>query len=154
MPRDTEKQRTYNVEDQFMKVMDRQHECPSFTIAGSTVVLPAEHKFADIASIQRYVDMIVPDAGLKVRPRKGQNRAHYFAGVREIAVPVLRTLDGHTPWAMRAYVVLHEIAHSLTPRHVPAHGKEFRQTVVDLTGKYIGPEAGFVLSVMFSEEGL
>ncbi len=54
---------------------------------------------------------------------------------------------------MREVVILHEIAHHLTPGG-DAHGLKFRAAFLHLVTEIIGPEAGFALRVLMMDEKL
>ena len=54
---------------------------------------------------------------------------------------------------MRELVVLHEIAHHLSPTE-PAHGPDFVATFCELAGAVMGPEVGHVLRVVYAKEGV
>jgi putative metallohydrolase (TIGR04338 family) len=93
-----------------------------FQVAGSSVVLPVERKFANLADVQGYVDLVLAAEGLpqmvRVRDRKCAGKAHYqgtpgttgnvdtYEGV--IAVPLKDYRIS------REMTVLHELAHHVT----------------------------------------
>lgn len=141
---DAQTQNLYTAEQMLRRLMDRQFDAPLVTVAGSTVAVPLDRKFASLESIQRYVDGIVP--GLRVRARKGADAAHYHWG--EIAVPMMR--EGR--WAQREIVILHEIAHHLSQGE--NHGPRFAGAFLDLVEQYIGFEAAFILRVNFDQAGV
>ena len=87
---------------------------------------------------------------LSVRTRRGASAAHYEAvdGRATIAVP-----QCSSQWALRELVVLHEIAHHLSPIP-PAHGPDFVATFCELAAMVMGPEAGHVLRVVYAKEGV
>lgn len=144
----TDTRTAYEAEFLLRDILDRQHDAPTIKIAGSTINVPIERRFADVPSMQRYTDRVLPDAGITVRERKGQAKAHYLAATREIAIPVLRVHDRRTPWAMRELVLLHECAHHGT---TDLHGPEFQERFVDLTTQHMGPEAGFLLRILLHQ---
>lgn len=115
------------------------------SIAGSTLTLPVERKFADLPSIQRYVSRVLPVRTPTVRARKGTAKAHYWAVRNEIAIP-----ETGTRWAMREIVVLHECAHVLAPAG-SKHGPAFQEVFTDLLSQQIGPEAGWLYRVLRSQ---
>lgn len=129
---------------------------------GSTLTLPTERRFADLDSVQRWVDAVLaldevgrrwPETpGCRVRARRGASRAHY-AAPGEIAVP----LDDR--WALREVVLCHELAHHLVFHDgavsvgVPAHGHEFVDAYVALVDVVIGPEVALLLRAGLDEVG-
>lgn len=153
-PRDTGCRAVYAAEEQLHLMLERQHDCPTVTIAGATVVLPTERRFGDIEGAQRYVDSVLaldwvrrdfPGVDpIRVRARNGDQRAHYLMGV--IALPT--TGDR---WAMREAIVLHELAHGLDGSGGPAHGPVFREILCKLLSECLAPEAGFLLQVMLHQ---
>lgn len=147
----------YAAEDHVGRMLERGGVVEFF---GSTLTLPIERRFADIASVQRYVDTVLQVLGngnmvlppVHVRERAGHSRAHYEAGVRArlavIAVP-LHLVDGRR-WAARESVVLHEIAHHMCAndplaRGQSAHGESFCGHLLALHERVIGPESALLL---------
>ena len=157
MSRDTQKSPAYHAEFMLRSLMDNAYEAPTLDFFGSTLTLPQERKFGNVENVQAYVDRVLslnwvratwPTASdqVRVRERKGQHVAHYSPGSCEIAVPVLTT------WALREVVVLHEIAHHLTPAD-PGHGPEFTGVVRALLTEIIGPEVGLVFTWLLDNHG-
>jgi putative metallohydrolase (TIGR04338 family) len=146
--RDSQRSQVYAAEQELRRMLDRQFDFPTVSIAGSTLTLPTELKFADLDSIQRYVSTISP--GLTVRERKADSHAHYSQNT--IAIPLMRTRTGKMPWAAREIVVLHEVAHHLAQGD--QHGPAFTQAFLDLVLQQMGPEAQFLLRVLFHQEGV
>jgi putative metallohydrolase (TIGR04338 family) len=119
---DRQRSALYAAEDQVARILDRSAEFPVVEVAGSHLALPPERHFAELASVQRYVDQVltlhwvrdrwpVPAARpIVVRERRGASRAHYESVGAVMALPLHR---GGTAWALRELVVLHEIAHHL-----------------------------------------
>lgn len=161
--RDYQRAKVYAAEGFVRTLFDRaaEHGSPSVEFFGANLTLPPEGRFASVASVQRYVDKVlalptvreqwpaVPP--LRVRARRAAVAAHYEkqgdSGV--IAVPDRSLAD----WAMRELVVLHEVAHHLSPIP-PAHGPEFVTTVCRLAELVMGPEVGHVLRVVYAKEGV
>lgn len=150
----------YRCEDLYSRMCQRAHPPggPVLTeIAGSKVLLPAERKFADIASIADYIRVLrrsCPEAvwprsmpELEVRVRAGHAGAHWEAP-GTIAIP-------DTPEMMREHVVLHEVAHHLDHHNgngpAPAHGPSFRKVLCDLHGAATGKVGGWALAVLFDQ---
>ncbi|WP_419215932.1 TIGR04338 family metallohydrolase [Gordonia sp. CPCC 205333] len=136
------------------------------TLAGTTVTLPPEAKFASVESISRYVDDVLAmrpvreafaraDVPLTVRPRNGFRAAEYRrvadddAAGGEIAIPH----RGAGSWALRELVVLHEVAHHLDDTGGAAHDAGFANTLIALVGLVLGPEAAFVYRVILHDAG-
>ncbi|AQT78147.1 hypothetical protein B1R94_01200 [Mycolicibacterium litorale] len=161
--RDSQRSRVYAAEEFVRTLFDRaaQHSSRSIDFFGTQLTLPPEGRFASMPSAQRYVDEVLalpavtdrwPGPGpLRVRGRRSATAAHYERqeGTGVIAVPDRDSAD----WAMRELVVLHEIAHHLTPDG-PAHGPEFTATFCELATMVMGPEVGHVLRVVYTKEGV
>lgn len=158
MIRDTNRKAYYNAEHQLEAMLDRQPDCPTVLIGGSKLTLPAERKFGDLDSIQRYIDRVLAldviderysPHPVRVRERKGDVQAQYAKGV--IAIPTATGYAGKW-WAMRETVVLHELAHALTDDVVEeAHGPVFRRAFCDLLAEVMSPEVGFVMEYLFHQ---
>ncbi|BBX10604.1 TIGR04338 family metallohydrolase [Mycolicibacterium aichiense] len=161
--RDSQRSRVYAAEEFVRTLFDRaaQHSSRTIDFFGTQLTLPPEGRFASIPSVQRYVDEVLalpavtarwPDPGpLSVRPRRAATAAHYenVDGTGVIAVPDRSAAD----WAMRELVLLHEIAHHLTPQGA-AHGPAFVATFCELAALVMGPEVGHVLRVVYAKEGV
>lgn len=147
--RDSQRSAVYAAEGLVRSLLDTQHDIPTTRLAGSTVTIPQERRWADLQSLQEYVSRLAP--GVRVREREGQDKAHYERATATIAVPTRRTRTRSTPWAMRQLVVLHEIAHHRAPG---GHGPEFCAAFLDLVGQEMGPEAEFLLRVTYLESGV
>ena len=161
--RDSQRSRVYAAEEFVRTLFDRaaQHSSRTIDFFGAQLTLPPEGRFASIPSVQRYVDEVLalpavtdrwPAPGpLSVRPRRAATAAHYenVDGTGVIAVPDRSSAD----WAMRELVLLHEIAHHLTPEG-PAHGPDFVATFCELAAVVMGPEVGHVLRVVYAKEGV
>ena len=131
---------------------------PTVDFFGSTLTLPPERRFADLASVQRWIDTVLALGAVRerwpgtppcaVRPRRGTARAHYVPP-GEIAVPVSER------WALREMVLCHELAHHLAwhdcgvGADAPAHGHDFVETYVSLVDIVVGPEVALLLRAGF-----
>lgn len=155
--RDSQRSKVYGAEEFARTLFDRAAEHGSGVIDffGTSLTLPPEARFGSVADVQRYVDQVlampsVQASALTVRPRRGAKAAHYENrdGTGVIAVP-----EQTTRWALRELVVLHEVAHHLSPVD-PAHGPQFAATFVELAGTVMGPEAGHVLRVLYDKHGV
>jgi putative metallohydrolase (TIGR04338 family) len=142
----------YEAEAMLAALIDRRADFPIIAAYGSQVVVPDDRKFGDVAAVQRYVDAVLaldwvrrlaPDrAGrpVVVRARAGATKAEYNNATHTIALPTHR-VGGR--WAMRELVVLHELAHHLSPG--VEHGPEYARVLLELVEELIGTEAGFLL---------
>ncbi|MCV7177722.1 TIGR04338 family metallohydrolase [Mycolicibacterium sphagni] len=161
--RDSQRSRVYAAEEFVRTLFDRaaQHSSRSIDFFGAQLTLPPEGRFASMPSVQRYVDEVLalpavtvrwptPEP-LTVRARRAASAAHYenHNGTGVIAVPDRDSAD----WAMRELVLLHEIAHHLTPDG-PPHGPDFIATFCELATVVMGPEVGHVLRVVYTKEGV
>jgi SprT-like family. len=163
MARDTHRSAVYSVEDALGRQLDRGGTVEFF---GSTLTLPIERRFADVASMQRFVDSVlsVIDPYLPpvtVRERASASKAHYehprTDRLAAIAVP-LQLIDGRR-WAARESVLLHEIAHHVThhddrARGEAAHGPTFCAHLISLHARVIGPESALLLRASFDSAGI
>lgn len=164
--RDLHRSSVYAAEDQLGRALERGGVVEFF---GSTLMLPIERRFADIPSVQRYVDSVLKVLGecglvlppVNIRERAGHTRAHYErargAGAAVIAVP-LHLVDGRR-WAGRESVVLHELAHHLCAhdvraQHEPAHGPIFCGHLLALHERVIGPESALLLRTGWAAAGV
>lgn len=156
-PRDTQRAKVYAAEAFVRTVFDRAAENGSAAIDffGEPITLPPEAKFSSVAAVQGYVDRVLslvgdrwPAPAVRVRARRGATAAHYESITATIAVP-----ERQTRWALRELVVLHEIAHHLSPQP-PAHGRAFTAAFCELAATVMGPEAGHVLRVVYAKEGV
>jgi len=159
-PRDSARAAVYAAEDQVSAALDRGGPVDFF---GSTLTVPQQRRFADIASIQRYVDGVLeraesrrrwPTAGpVRVRERAGARLAHYEVGRGTLAIPIA----GPPPrWAAREMVILHELGHHVAPptgAHA-AHGPHFTGAVVALVADILGAEAALLLRAAYDGAGV
>ncbi|MFZ3394163.1 TIGR04338 family metallohydrolase [Rhodococcus sp. 7Tela_A2] len=158
--RDIRKSAVYDAEAMVRRMFDLADErgLRTVDVAGSSVTLPVERRFASLDSVQRYVDAVLaldwvrarwPRAAVpvRIRARAGNAAAHYENDCATIALPEHRS---NTAWAFREMVVLHELSHHLDPLDPEeategAHGPAFVDRFLALIGGIIGPEAAFVL---------
>jgi putative metallohydrolase (TIGR04338 family) len=168
--RDSQRAKVYAAEEFVRTLFDRsaQHGSGVIDFFGTQLTLPPEARFASVDAVRRYVEEVLALPAVlqrwpavepvAVRARRGLTAAHYEPGsggqersdrgVATIAVP-----ERHTSWALRELVVLHEIAHHLSPTGAP-HGKEYVATMAELAGCVMGPEVQHVLRVIYSKEGV
>lgn len=145
----------YEAERRFREILDSGVE--TIEIFGSTLTVPMERKFGSFAAVENYLAWLTTQpwfraqypgkAAPTVRGRQGQHKAHYQMG--EIAIP---QPEHGIPWAMREIVVLHEMAHHVSP--VRGHGPEFAGAFQHLVREAMGPEAGLMLASAFEAGGV
>lgn len=155
--RDVQRAKVYDAEHLVRAMFDRADEAGHRTVEfhGSLLTLPVERRFASVDSVQTYADRLLAlnwvraqwdraAVPVRVRARAGAAAAHYDPAGAVLAVP-LHT--GGTAWALRELVVLHELAHHLTPAadSAAAHGPEFCSRHIELVDGIIGPEAALLL---------
>lgn len=164
--RDNERTAVYVAEDMVLRMFKRSSG-GVVEIAGATITLPIEMYFGNLDAAQNYVDRVLALPAVRaafshaqypvtVRARRGVRQAHYQRGPSsgEIALPAENTGGLNDSWALRELIVLHELAHHLTPtlvagKVVVAHGVEFVETLIELVGLVLGPEATFVYRATF-----
>lgn len=155
--RDTQRAKVYDAEGLVRRMFERADECGSRTVDlhGSHLTLPIERRFASVESVQNYADRVLSlnwvrtqwersQTPLTVRARAGTSAAHYEVETAVLAVP-LHTRG--TAWALREFVILHELAHHLEPpgADLAPHGPEFCSRYIALVDGVIGPEAALLL---------
>ena len=153
----------YGAEHQWSAVLDRGGVV---NFHGSHINVPLQKRFADIPSVQRYVDAVLalesireayPKAGpVRVRERRGQAKAHYEPSMATIAIPLEDRMFGCES------KVLHELAHHLsvsaglpsTPTGTRWHGKEFREAMLFLVSAVLGEAAALLLRAGYHASGV
>ena len=133
---------------------------------GSHMNVPMQKRFADIPSVQKYVDKVLaleairekyPNAGpVRVRERRGQGKAHYEPSTATVAIPMENRAFG------RESTVLHELAHHLSVSEgLPAtrsgirwHGVEFRNAMTFIVSIVLGEPAALLLRAGYHSAGL
>ncbi|MCU1623032.1 MAG: hypothetical protein JWL79_1877 [Frankiales bacterium] len=151
--RDVQRSRVYAAEDAWGLRLDAARRgAVQASIAGSSVVLPAELQFGTLEAADDYCrralePWAVPAVAL--RERRGHGRAHWEAP-GTIALPV----PAHgTPWALREAVLLHELGHHLA-FHLDGsalHGSAFTGRMLELVEAQLGAEAALALRVEYGE---
>ncbi len=153
----------YGAEHQWSAVLDRGG---SVNFHGSQINVPMQKRFADIPSVQKYVDRVLaldavreryPNASpVLVRERRGQGKAHYEPSTLTMAIPLENRSFG------RESTVLHELAHHLSVSEgLPVtrsgtrwHGVEFRRAMIFLVGAAMGDTAVLLLRAGYHSAGL
>jgi putative metallohydrolase (TIGR04338 family) len=158
---DPQRARVYEAESVVAGLIDRRVDFPVVDAYGSRIVVPDDRKFGEIESVQRYADAVLAldwvrraaphRAGVRVRvrARAGATRAEYEELTGTIAVPP-HAVGGR--WAMRELVVLHELAHHLSPGG--EHGPPFVAVLIELVDGLLGSEAGFLLRSALFDAGV
>ena len=161
--RDTQRSRVYEAEQLVRTMFDRAADGAPVQIAGSTLTLPVERRFASLDSVRTYLAAVLalgwvreiwPRAAVEVvvRERAGATRAHYERAGAVVALPTHR---GNSAWALRELVLLHELGHHLAPTDDDAsHGPAFVDRLLTLVDGVIGPEAALVLRITLVENGV
>jgi len=158
MSADPQKLATYRAEDRLQRWLASAN--PSVTIDVTTYTPELDERFVAPDDVQHYVDQVLAhlvatekDYGgresepVAVRPRRGNSKAVYGEGV--IAIPPLETGGS---WALRASIVLHELAHHLADEN--GHGAAFRATFIRLLEDIGKPVWAELLHLAFASEGL
>lgn len=137
--------KTYGAEWRLCKILDTP-DVP-LVIHGTTVTVPVERKFGHIDTVRAYVDYVSTIAGCMtpkvVMNNRLKSKATYCIGT--ITMPNFDSAR----WAWREAVVLHEVAHHLAK--VGGHGPVFQKNFTQLLDTHIGPEVGWVYSVLTME---
>jgi putative metallohydrolase (TIGR04338 family) len=154
MTRDTTRQHLYATEDVLRGLFDRAAQgSPVVEVEGITLTLPPEGRFASIPSLQEYCDRVCDIIGMsRVNVRAtstGDSAAYYLAAGNILAVP-----NGRNRWAMRELIVLHELAHKMTPLRSASHGPEFVANYITLLDRVMAPEASLAARVIYRTSGL
>lgn len=164
MSTDIQKQNVYDAEHAYIIYMDMAADSDSgmvqAKIAGSTMTVSMDRKFSDLEAVQRYVDTLTSSAYV-------MSKFPSLAGVNIVVDPRLSSRSyyqsiGHKitlagakksgRWAMREFVVLHELAHAAT-RNIGGHGPEFVAAFVELVECAISPEVAYALKMSMYEAG-
>lgn len=158
--RDFQRAKVYAADQQMRRMLDRQHEFPLVTVAGSRITVPLERKFGTLEQIQEYVDTLTARSWpgyewaqgehVQVVKRHGTEAAHYNVG--KIHVADFTDNKRLTRWALRQFVICHEFAHHLATQKAK-HGPEFVQAFRMLVTDQMGPEAGLMFNVLMNEAG-
>lgn len=164
--RDSDRSTVYEAEALVRRLLDRAVEFPTVQVAGSTIALPVERRFGDVAAVRRHVAGVLALPAVRdrwpmraavpvvVRARRGVAQAHYEYAGAVIAVPTAMQDRSGTAWAMREVVVLHELAHHLLGDQDTTHGPAFRSVLLDLVDIVVGPELRLLLLVTYADAGL
>jgi len=153
---DRQRARVYAAEDAWGLRLDAARRgALRATVAGSSLVLPAEVRFGTLAAARAYADDLVRRQGLPpvvLRQRRGHARAHWEPP-GTVALPLPRHGE---PWALREAVLLHELAHhaAFHREGVTDHGSSYVTTMLQLVTEAMGEHAAFALKVDYAEAGV
>jgi putative metallohydrolase (TIGR04338 family) len=161
--RDAQRSRVYRAEDAWAVRLDAARRGAAIaTVAGSSLLLPAERRFGTLATAEQYAmgvlaqpEVVVVAGALEppaLRVRKGVGAAHWEPpGV--VALPVPRHGE---PWALRETVLLHELAHHMaeTAGLAAGHRAPFPAVMALLVGVALGEAAVLALRVSYGEHGV
>lgn len=152
--RDFQRSKLYSAENRLAWMFDHTLRAE---LDGVSLQLEPERRFVNIADIQSYVDRVTVHPGVigkfgrvgqvKVRERKGGDKAHYERAKQTIAINTTGTR-----WAMRELIVLHELAHHYAPGD--GHGPAFSAALTDLIDIMMGPQAALALRILYQNEGV
>lgn len=154
--RDSQREKVYQAEYRLWHIYNVMVETgnPVIELDGIRLTMPPEARFASVESVQSYCDRVLGlighDQPVTVRERRGTTKAHYewsYASGGVIAVPVVGSR-----WAMREVVVLHELAHHLSPG--ARHGSGFVTVMKKLLGQVMGPETALAYTILCTHEGV
>jgi putative metallohydrolase (TIGR04338 family) len=153
----SQKQQVYRAEWLTCEMLSLANVTPgrTVTVVGSHLVLPKEETFDSLKQIQSYVDRVQvhpgvvakygPPRRVQVVERRGQTKAEAMYG--KIFVPLIRQ------WAMREVVILHELAHLLSPSGA-GHGPSFVTAHLHLMGQVMAPEVEFIHRIHLMDSGV
>lgn len=149
------KSRVYNAEFALRDMFSNCTLSRTVKVHGMTLTLPDERKFGALATVQAYADAVIDmvsdrypaRAATVVEGRKSLRRKAYWQS-GTIVLPQREV----TTWAWREIVVLHELAHHLTPAH--EHDEKFCAAYVYLLSEVMGPEAGWLMTVLLADNGV
>jgi putative metallohydrolase (TIGR04338 family) len=152
--RDSQRARVYAAEDAWAALLDASRRgARRAEVAGSSVLLPQERHFGDLAAAQAYceqhLDGLPP---VRVRERRGDRQAHWeVPGVIALPVPA----HGQA-WALRETVLLHEMAHHVAFHRDDAlgHGPAYVSRMLELVEQVLGAEAALALRVEYGERSV
>lgn len=152
---DSGRSRVYNAEFQLRDIFSNGSLSRVVKFKGMTLTLPDERKFGALETVQSYADAVIemvrdtyPAKRVPVIEGRKSLRHRAYWDWEKIVLPQREV----GAWAWRETVVLHEIAHHLTPG--AGHNGEFCGAFVYLLTEIIGPEAGWLMGVLLNENGI
>ena len=132
---------------------------------GSRIDIPMQRRFADLDSVQAYVDRVLSEpmvesryatAGpVTVQASRGRTRALYLPDTQTIQLP-------SDLWAGRESVILHEVSHHLAcsagvereRSSVRWHGVQFREAMTIAVTCMLGEAAALLLRAGYDAAGV
>lgn len=142
----------YNAEDQLDFFIEHGG---LVEVYGSTIyVEPCERKFAREEDAQAYVNLVFDWLEMGDPPRVKVDRrmtksARYIRSNNTIRVG--DHVPGGFSWGLREVVLLHEMAHAITPG---GHDTTFCNALVHLVSRCMSPEIGLLLTKLYRENGV
>lgn len=136
----------YDFQEDFLESMDDfgRSEITEIQAFGSTWTISNERKFETINEVQVYVDALISSTSFQSAFPNLKKRILVKASKKTDKVieadawshsRTLIEIPEHSgtwrSWAMRELIVLHEVAHCVTPKR-DGHGENFRKTYFDL----------------------
>ena len=144
--------RVYRAEWRFADLLDTTS--PTVTAFGSTIPTPIEIKFSPESGrdiVQRYVHKLCADPAFVDRYGEQLITVIMDSRLRRRAYALGNTINmPNKRWAWRESVVLHEVAHVVTPLDY-THGPRFLAEYTWLVSQYMGAEAGWLLSALLQD---
>lgn len=146
------RQKVYNAEFTLRDIFSNSTVTRTTNVKGMTLTLPDERRFGALETVQAYADAVIDMVNHKypakrvavVEGRKSLRRKAYWDW-KQIVLPQREV----TSWAWREIVVLHEIAHHLTPG--AGHNEEFCGAFIYLLSEVMGPEAGWLMTILLAD---
>lgn len=132
VPRDTQRKRLTDAEDAAARATGGHVYAQSIANADLQA-------WVDAALARRAICTRWPGMRITVGLKRGGS-AYGYRDKRRISLPA---------WARNEWVILHEIAHVLTPGRYTAHGPEFAGVYLFLVRTVLGPEAGAALLAQY-----
>lgn len=153
---DTDKKKAYHAEFDLRAIYDLADKVSdwSYDFYGYTMTLPRERKFGDLDSIRNYYKKVLELTSVREAfPGKAAPGVAFTHGTQHAyhrsGTVYFNDKNRGGRWQMREIVVLHELAHYLSP--VSGHGPEFRGVFAFLTGAVMGPETEMLLGSLFHQ---
>jgi putative metallohydrolase (TIGR04338 family) len=149
---DRHRSEVYGAEDQVRSLLDRGGQVD---FHGSTFDLPAERRFGDIGSIDRYLTALRGQPwGFPLTPPPVVRAARTDARATWRAPGIIEVPD-RTRWALRELVILHEYCHHVTYHsgRGALHDRAFCEVHVELVRHALAPAVATLLLAAYSEAG-
>lgn len=121
MARDSQKSRLYAAEKEFKNGPHPEYR----------KVAQIEEFIAEMIATKWWQARYPHITRIRVKDGRGTRIARGSSQTWQISLPL---------WARTREIILHEVAHVLTPDELPAHGREYAQIYYDLLLQFCGPE--------------